>query len=62
MLDELGLSSVDDACTGMVTVIERFDSAIRLNAQFHTLVLDGVDVKNENGDGLRFLPVSRPAS
>jgi len=39
----------------MVTVIQRFDSALRLNVHFHTLVLDGVYVKTENGEGLRFL-------
>ena len=37
----------------MVTVIQRFDSALRLNVHFHTLVLDGVYVKTENSEGLR---------
>lgn len=36
-----------------MTVIQRFDSALRLNIHFHTLVLDGVYVKNGNGEGLR---------
>jgi Putative transposase len=58
---EFGLSSVDDAFTGMVTVIQRFDSALRLNVHFHTLVLDGVYVKSENGEGLRFLRLPRPS-
>ncbi len=46
---EFGLSSVEDAFTGMVTMIQRFDSALRLNVHFHTLVLDGVYVRGENG-------------
>lgn len=58
---EFGLSSVEDAFTGMVTVIQRFDSALRLNVHFHTLVLDGVYVKNENGEGVRFLRLPRPS-
>ncbi|WP_373372376.1 transposase [Polyangium mundeleinium] len=37
-----GLSSVEDAFPGAVTVIQRFDSALRLNVHAHTLVLDGV--------------------
>ena len=58
---ELGLSSVDEAFTGMVTVIQRFDSALRLNVHFHTLVLDGVYVKDDNGEGVRFLRLPRPS-
>ncbi len=46
---------MDEAFTGMVTVIQRFDSALRLNVHFHTLALDVVYVKTENGEGLRFL-------
>ena len=57
---ELGLSSVEDAHTGMVTVIQRFDSALRLNVHFHTLVLDGVYVKSDDGE-LRFLRLPRPS-
>ena len=45
----------------MVTVIQRFDSALRLNVHLHVLVLDGVDVKGENGEGLRFLRLPRPS-
>ena len=47
--------------TGMVTVIHRFDWALRLNVHFHTLVLDGVYVISENGEGLRFLRLPRPS-
>jgi len=38
---EFGLSSVEDAFTGTVTVIQRFDSALRLNVHMHVLALDG---------------------
>ena len=54
-----GLSSVDDAYTGTLTVIQRFDSALRLNVHFHTLALDGVYV--QEGDGLRFLRLPAPS-
>ncbi|HRI72195.1 MAG TPA: transposase zinc-binding domain-containing protein [Polyangium sp.] len=58
---ELGLSSVEDAFTGMGTVIQRFDSALRLNIHSDTLVLDGVYVKSDHGEGLRFfrLPATK---
>ena len=55
-----GLPSVEDAFTGMVTVIQRFDSALRLNVHLHTLALDGVYVKSADG-GLRFLRLPRPS-
>jgi len=55
-----GLSSVEDPCTGTVTVIQRFDSALRLNVHLHTLALDGVYVKTDAG-GLRFLRLPRPS-
>jgi hypothetical protein len=46
---ELGLSSVDDALAGAITVVQRFDSALRLNVHFHTLALDGVYVRERAG-------------
>ncbi len=52
---------LDDAFTGMGTVIQRFDSALRLNVHFHTLVLDGVYVTSENGERRRFLRLPRPS-
>ena len=55
-----GLSSVEDAFTGTVTVIQRFDSALRLNVHLHVLALDGVYVKGDDG-GLRFLRLPRPS-
>ena len=56
-----GLASVEEAFTGAVTVIQRFDSALRLNVHLHTLVLDGVYVKSDDG-GLRFLRLPRPSA
>ncbi len=53
-----GLSSVEDAFPGTVTVIQRFDSALRLNVHMHVLALDGVYVKSDDG-GLRFLRLPR---
>ena len=37
---------VDDALTGAVSVIQRGDSALRLNVHFHVLALDGVYVRD----------------
>ncbi len=36
--------------TGAVTVVQRFGSALNLNVHFHTLMLDGVYVKNQNNE------------
>jgi len=36
---------------GAVNMIQRFDSALRLNVHFHMLVLGGVYAGNEEGDG-----------
>ncbi len=48
-----GLRSVKQAITGAVTFIQRGDSALRLNVHLHTLALDGVYVRDEEGE-LRF--------
>ena len=45
----LGLRSVEDALVGALTVIQRSDSALRVNPHFHTLALDGVYVRDEQG-------------
>jgi hypothetical protein len=45
----LGLSSIQDAHTGTVTVVQRFDSSMRLNVHFHLLALDGVYVRQQDG-------------
>jgi len=58
---ELGLSSVGDALTGAITVVQRFDSALRLNVHFHTLALDGVYVRAETG-ALAFHPLATPTT
>jgi hypothetical protein len=46
----LGLRSVLLAHTGAVTFIQRFDSALRLNPHAHTLALDGVYVRGDDGE------------
>jgi hypothetical protein len=45
----LGLVSMSEAHTGGVTFIQRFDSALRLNVHFHSLFLDGVFVRDDDG-------------
>jgi len=40
-------------------VIQRFDSALRLNIHFHTLALDGMYVKDDNGGGSDGQPAGR---
>jgi hypothetical protein len=49
------MESVAEAHAGTVTFIQRFDSALRLNVHAHTLVLDGVYVRNsgQTADGIR---------
>ncbi|MFO0613022.1 MAG: transposase [Polyangiaceae bacterium] len=44
-----GLKSVEDAHTGAITFVQRFDSALRLNVHSHVLALDGVYVEGEPG-------------
>ena len=56
---ELELRTVKDALTGAVTVIQRGDSALRLNVHFHVLVLDGVYVRACDG-GLTFQELRAP--
>jgi hypothetical protein len=58
----LGLGSVEQAHTGVVTFVQRFDSGLRLNVHLHSLVLDGVYVR-EPGDGpLVFHPLPAPSA
>jgi hypothetical protein len=45
----LGLHSIKQAITGSITFIQRGDSALRLNPHFHTVALDGVYVRNNEG-------------
>jgi hypothetical protein len=58
---ELGLSSVDDALTGLVVVVQRTDGALRLNCHLHVLGLDGVYVEDEQGE-LGFHTLGTPSS
>jgi hypothetical protein len=54
-----GLRSVRDAQTGALTFVQRADSPLRLNVHFHTLALDGVYVRDEEGE-LRFRELGAP--
>ena len=58
---ELHLRSVKDALTGAVSVIQRGDSALRLNVHFHVLTLDGVYVRDAEG-GLSFHALREPTA
>jgi hypothetical protein len=44
---------------GAVTFVQRFGDALNLNVHFHSLVLDGVYARSENG-ALRFHPLPPP--
>ena len=58
---QLGLRSVDDARIGAITFVQRADSALRLNVHFHTLALDGVYVRDEDGQ-LQFCALEPPTA
>ena len=45
--------------TGMVTSVQRFGGAVNVHLHYHTLVLDGVFVRESDG-ALRFHPASPP--
>src|SRR2546427_1856564 len=45
--------------TGMVTSVQRFGGAVNVHLHFHTLVLDGVFVREPDGT-LRFHPAAPP--
>ena len=47
---ELGLRSVEEAHTGSVFAVHRTDSALRLNVHFHGIALDGVYLRDGEGD------------
>ena len=57
---EFGLPSVKASFPGTVTVMQRFDSALRLNVHWHTLALDGVYVRKRSG-ALIFLALPEPS-
>jgi hypothetical protein len=54
----LWLRSAQDAHTGAVTIVQRFDSALRLNVHPHTLLIDGVYV--QESDQLAYYPLPAP--
>ncbi len=51
------LTGLSLAHPGAVTLVQRFDSALRLNVHAHTLALDGVYVGDEPGAELDFHPL-----
>jgi hypothetical protein len=57
--EERGASGHRGGRTGTVTVIQRFGGALNLNVHFHTLVVDGVFVREPNGS-LRFVAAKAP--
>jgi len=57
----LGLRSVELGHTGAVTFLQRFDSALRLHPHPHTLALDGVYVRDDDGE-LVFHPLPAPSA
>ena len=58
---KFGLRSVCDAQIGALTFVQRADSALRLNVHFHTLALDGVYVRDEEGE-LGFRALGEPTT
>jgi ribosomal protein S27E len=59
LIRRAGLTRTGGARGGVVTLIQRFGSALNLNVHLHMLVLDGV-YANEHGK-LRFRPLPAPA-
>lgn len=53
-------SETKSAHVGMLTFVQRSDSALRLNPHLHTLMLDGVYVASPHG--LRFEPIGNAMS
>ena len=58
----LDLATVEQALTGAVSVIQRGDSALRLNVHFHVLSLDGVYVRPPDGGALVFHALAVPSA
>jgi hypothetical protein len=57
----LGLASVSLAHTGAVAVVQRADSALRLNVHVHALALDGVYVRDGTTGPLAFHALPAPS-
>jgi hypothetical protein len=58
----LSLQTVDDALAGAVSVIQRGDSALRLNVHFHVLALDGAYVRPPDGGAPVFHALAAPSA
>src|SRR5262245_5126008 len=58
---ELGLGSVREAHTGVVSAIQRFGSAAEVNPHVHSLVPDGVFIEHGGGT-VRFHALPAPTS
>lgn len=58
---ELGLASVEQAHTGVVTFVQRFDSGLRLNVHLHSFALDGVYVREGDDGPLVFHALPAPS-
>jgi len=58
----LGLETVVQALTGAVSVIQRGDSALRLNVHFHVISLDGVYVREKPDAPLVFHALPAPTA
>lgn len=58
----LGPSSVRHALMGAIAVIQRTDSALRLDVHVHVLVLDGVYVRDATTRTLEFHPLPTPTT
>jgi hypothetical protein len=57
----LGLRTVHQAHTGAVTLLQRIDSALRLNPHAHTLLLDGVYIQDETTGEMVFHELPEPS-
>ncbi|HZE98256.1 MAG TPA: transposase [Planctomycetota bacterium] len=55
-------SRMRDALCGGVTAVQRFGGALNLNVHFHSLLLDGVYIRDEFTGGLRFQRLPDPST
>jgi hypothetical protein len=58
LIKQAGLTRQSGAKGGMVTLVQRFGSALNLNIHLHMLILDGVYTEDEGN--IRFHPVPPP--
>jgi ribosomal protein S27E len=59
LIHQAGLTRASGARTGIVTLVQRFGSALNLNIHLHMIVLDGVYTTQDGGD-VRFHHVFTP--